>query len=278
MNLVCKEYVASRLDKRGVLILSEMAGASKELSEAIIVNPNDKHQVRDAIKRALEMTEEEQIRHMEIMQASLKRYNIHHWVNLFMDRLHDVFDKQQKMTTKVLDQAAQDKLIKDYSAGKKRMLFLDYDGTLSPFTPDPQEAGPDKELHEILENLTRQENTEVVVISGRDRKTLGDWLGKHDVEFVAEHGVWIKKRGEDWKTSDRLDNSRKDDIRPVLDIYVNKTPGSFIEEKDYSLVWHYRKVETGLGELRSREIISRQYEFAGARRKHGSGDQEFGSQ
>ncbi|MEM6524283.1 MAG: bifunctional alpha,alpha-trehalose-phosphate synthase (UDP-forming)/trehalose-phosphatase [Bacteroidota bacterium] len=256
MNLVCKEYVASRLDKRGVLILSEMAGASKELSEAIIVNPNDKHHVRDAIKRALEMTEEEQMRHMEIMQASLKRYNIHHWVNLFMERLRDVFDKQQKMTTKVLDKATQEKLLKDYAKSKNRLLFLDYDGTLSSFTPDPQSAGPDEELYNILQELTTQENTNVVVISGRDKNTLSEWLGAHDLEFVAEHGVWVKKRDEDWKTSDTLDNSWKDDIRPVLDIYVNKTPGSFIEEKDYSLVWHYRKVETGLGELRSREIIS----------------------
>ncbi|MEM6358923.1 MAG: bifunctional alpha,alpha-trehalose-phosphate synthase (UDP-forming)/trehalose-phosphatase [Bacteroidota bacterium] len=256
MNLVCKEFVASKLDKRGVLILSEMAGASKELSEAIIVNPNDKHQVRDAIKRALEMTEEEQMRHMEIMQASLKRYNIHHWVNLFMQRLHDVFDKQQKMTTKVLDKKMQEKLINDYTKAKKRLLFLDYDGTLAPFTTDPKEAKPDQELYDIIEKLTKQQNTDVVVISGRDRTTLQEWLGSHDLEFVAEHGVWVKKRGGDWSTSDNLDNSWKDDIRPVLDIYVNKTPGSFIEEKDYSIVWHYRKVETGLGELRSREIIS----------------------
>ncbi|MEM1408495.1 MAG: bifunctional alpha,alpha-trehalose-phosphate synthase (UDP-forming)/trehalose-phosphatase [Bacteroidota bacterium] len=256
MNLVCKEFVASKLDKRGVLILSEMAGASKELSEAIIVNPNDKHQVRDAIKRALEMTEEEQMRHMEIMQASLKRYNIHHWVNLFMQRLHDVFDKQQKMTTKVLDKKTQEKLINSYTKAKKRLLFLDYDGTLAPFTADPKEAKPDQELHDIIKELTKQQNTDVVVISGRDRTTLQEWLGNYDLEFVAEHGVWIKKRGEDWATSDNLDNSWKDDIRPVLDIYVNKTPGSFIEEKDYSIVWHYRKVETGLGELRSREIIS----------------------
>ncbi len=256
MNLVCKEYVASRLDKRGVLILSEMAGASKELSEAIIVNPNDKHHVRDAIKRALEMTEEEQVRHMEIMQASLKKYNIHHWVNLFMNRLKDVFDKQKKMTTKPLDKMTQGKLLEEFKKIKRLILFLEYDGTLTSFTSDPKEAGPDDELHDILGTLSKQKNTDVVVISGRDKNTLENWLGNHGLEFVAEHGVWIKTKDQKWKTSDNLDNSWKDDIRPVLDIYVNKTPGSFIEEKDYSLVWHYRKVETGLGDLRSREIIS----------------------
>ena len=256
MNLVCKEYVASRLDKQGVLILSEMAGASKELSEAIIVNPNDKHQVRKAIKRALEMTEEEQIRHMEIMQASLKKYNIHHWVKLFMDRLHDVFVKQKEMTTKLLDSAAEKTLIESFRKSDKKLLFLDYDGTLSPFNTDPTQAGPDEELHEIIRGLAKNKKISLVVISGRDRNTLENWLGQHDIEFVAEHGVWIKHKGKEWETSDKLDNSWKDDIRPIMEIYVNKTPGSFIEEKDYSLVWHFRKVETGLGELRSREIIS----------------------
>ncbi|MEL7003960.1 MAG: bifunctional alpha,alpha-trehalose-phosphate synthase (UDP-forming)/trehalose-phosphatase [Bacteroidota bacterium] len=256
MNLVCKEYVASRLDKRGVLILSEMAGASKELSEAIIVNPNDKHQVRDAIKRALTMPEEEQISHMEIMQETLKKFNIHHWVNLFLGRLEEVRDKQQKMSTKVLDAKLTEKLIEDFNGANNRMLFLDYDGTLRAFTGNPQDAKPDDELHEIIESLAKIENTQVVVISGRDKDTLEEWLGHHDIEFIAEHGVWARKKGRDWKTLDALDGSWKEDIRPVLEIYVNKTPGSLLEEKDFSLVWHYRKVEAGLGELRAREIIS----------------------
>lgn len=256
MNLVCKEYVASRLDQRGVLILSEMAGASKELSEAIIVNPNDKHQVRDAIKRALEMSEDEQIKHMEIMQATLKKFDIHHWVELFMERLDTVNKQKIEMNTKLLDEGLQSKMLKDYTDQEERLLFLDYDGTLAPFVMNPAEARPDKELREILAELAADERNRVVVISGRDRHTLQEWLGDLPLEFVAEHGVWMKWRGEDWSLSGSLDNSWKEDIRPILDIYVNKTPGSFIEEKDYSLVWHYRKVETGLGELRAREIIS----------------------
>ncbi|MEQ8713885.1 MAG: bifunctional alpha,alpha-trehalose-phosphate synthase (UDP-forming)/trehalose-phosphatase, partial [Cyclobacteriaceae bacterium] len=61
MNLVCKEFIASKLDKKGVLILSEMAGASKELSDAIQINPNDIHELVDALHQALTMDEEEQI-------------------------------------------------------------------------------------------------------------------------------------------------------------------------------------------------------------------------
>lgn len=256
MNLVCKEYVASKLDKRGVLILSEMAGASKELSEAIIVNPNDKHQVRDAIKRALEMSVEEQESHMEIMQATLKKFNIHHWVDLFMTRLKEVHTKQKQMTTQPIDDTLSFEIAKEYEQSGSRLLFLDYDGTLSSFVADPKMAKPDEDLLEIIERLSKQNNTEIVVISGRDKDTLEEWLGHFDVEFVAEHGVWSKRKGQGWELMDGLRNDWKEDIRPTLEIYVNKTPGSFIEEKDYSLVWHYRKVEEGLGELRAREIIS----------------------
>ncbi|MBL6444816.1 bifunctional alpha,alpha-trehalose-phosphate synthase (UDP-forming)/trehalose-phosphatase [Fulvivirga sp. 29W222] len=256
MNLVCKEYIASKLDKHGVLILSEMAGASKELSEAIIVNPNDKHQVVDAIYEALTMQEEEQEVHMSYMQDTLKKFNIHHWVKLFLDRLTLVKDNQKKMATKVMDSSMKAKLLQDFEGSKERLLFLDYDGTLVPFNSDPQKAKPDQQLLDIIETLTAMDNTHVIIISGRDKNTLQNWLGQFDVEFVGEHGVWIRMRGEDWKTIGALDGSWKDEIRPILEMYCDKTPRSFIEEKDFSLVWHYRKVETGLGELRAREIIS----------------------
>ena len=256
MNLVCKEFVASKLDKRGVLILSEMAGASKELSEAIIVNPNDKHQVVNAIYEALTMPEEEQEEHMAYMQDTLKKFNIHHWVKLFLERLDQVKEKQRKMGTKVMDIHMKEDMIDAFAKSKNRLLFLDYDGTLVPFNNDPQQAKPDKQLRDILKGLSELENTHVVVISGRDRMTLEKWLGDLNVEFVGEHGVWMRMKGEEWKTIEALDASWKQEIGPILEMYADKTPRSFIEEKDYSLVWHYRKVETGLGELRAREIIS----------------------
>src|SRR5690606_20186135 len=90
MNLVCKEYIASKTDKKGVLVLSEMAGASRELSDAILINPNDVNALVEAMYHALTMPVSEQVRRNTIMQRSLKRYNVHHWVSLFMDRLEDI--------------------------------------------------------------------------------------------------------------------------------------------------------------------------------------------
>ena len=256
MNLVCKEFIASKLDKTGVLILSEMAGASKELSDAILINPNNEDQMVDAIFEALTMPEEEQVIHISIMQETLKKYNINHWVNMFMSRLALIIEEQKSMATKNLDEQTITGIIGQFSNSKKRMLFLDYDGTLTGFHPDPQMAMPDNVLINLLKTITANDKNHVVIISGRDRETLDAWLGHLPLDIIAEHGVWLKIREGEWESITRLKSKWKDEFRLILDGYVNRTPGSFIEEKDHSLVWHFRKVETGLGELRSRELTS----------------------
>lgn len=256
MNLVCKEFIASKLDKTGVLILSEMAGASKELSDAILVNPNNTDQMVDAIYQALTMPEEEQIMHISVMQETLKRYNINHWVKMFMDRLNHIIDIQKSMATKILDAQASLLIADEFGKANNRMMFLDYDGTLTGFQPLPQMAKPDRLLLSLLKKLAENPKNRVVIISGRDRETLEAWLGHMPIDIIAEHGVWLKERGGDWSPITKLKSYWKDEFRPVIDAYVNRTPGSFIEEKDHSLVWHFRKVETGLGEMRSRELTS----------------------
>jgi len=256
MNLVCKEFIASKLNKKGVLILSEMCGASKELSEAILINPNDINAMVQALYKALTMPEEEQIAHIEVMQKSLQRYNIHHWVNMFMERLGEIKTSQKSLATKYLDQKTIDIVRMKIKKAGKRLFFLDYDGTLIPFSDTPEKAIPDPELLKLLKDLTANEKNQVVIISGRDRKSLESWLGHLNLDFIGEHGVWLKERGSDWRTITKLSGKWKSEIRSVLELYVDRTPGSFIEEKDYSLVWHHRKVETGLGELRTRELSS----------------------
>ncbi|NJO03029.1 MAG: bifunctional alpha,alpha-trehalose-phosphate synthase (UDP-forming)/trehalose-phosphatase [Bacteroidia bacterium] len=256
MNLVCKEFVASKVDKRGVLILSEMAGAAKELSDAILINPNDINQLVDAMRDALSMSEEEQMKHMSIMQNSLMRYNIHHWVKLFMDRLSENKARQRDRLARLLDQKIINQLLEQYRQAQFRMIFLDYDGTLIPFANNPHEARPDQELLDLLRKLGDNNRTRVVIMSGSGRDTLGTWLAEMPVDLICEHGIWHRQQGKDWETIKTLSDDWKRDIFPVMDLYVNRTPGSFIEEKNYSLVWHYRKVEAGLGELRTRELSS----------------------
>ncbi|RNI31503.1 bifunctional alpha,alpha-trehalose-phosphate synthase (UDP-forming)/trehalose-phosphatase [Rufibacter latericius] len=254
MNLVCKEFIASKLDKKGVLVLSEMAGASRELADALLINPNDLGQLVQAINAALTMPEEEQTTRMEHMQDIVRRYNIHHWVKIFMNRLDYIKGKQEAMATQYLSTEECEQLVNSFRQAQQRLLFLDYDGTLTSFTKNPQNAFPDKELISTLECLTQDPKNRVVIVSGRDRNTLQKWLGHLPVDFIAEHGVWFRERSGEWEMFQTLSDSWKAEVRPILELHVSRTPGSFIEEKDFSLVWHYRKVDRALAELRAREL------------------------
>ncbi len=79
MNLVAKEYVAARYDEKGVLILSQYTGASRELEDALIINPYNGKQTADAIKAALEMKLYEQTKRMKGMRETIKNYNVYRW-------------------------------------------------------------------------------------------------------------------------------------------------------------------------------------------------------
>src|SRR5690606_18540451 len=256
MNLVCKEYVASKVDKKGVLILSEMAGASKELLEAILVNPNDKQAVVDAIYEALTMPPEEQEARMSLMQENLRKYDVFQWVDVFMDRLDDVKKKQAEFRSKNVDSQIIGQIEAAFKKAKNPVLFLDYDGTLTGFTGNPGDAKPDDELRSLICSLSK--TAQVVLISGRDKDTLGAWFEDMSVDLIAEHGVWMRKKEnpEAWEIYAEVDDSWKEDIRNIMEYYVLRTPGALIEEKHHSLVWHYRKVDKGLGNLRMRELLS----------------------
>jgi trehalose 6-phosphate synthase/phosphatase len=258
MNLVAKEFIASKLDQRGVLILSERAGAARELSDAILINPTDINQLVEAMHDALVMPDEEQATRLKAMQALVKRYNVFSWTKLFMNQLAYTKMKQHTLATEMLTASATTQLLADFkaAAGQQRLLLLDYDGTLVPFHPNPQLARPGEELRLLLRALSELPDTRVVIISGRDRTTLSNWLGDLPIDFIAEHGVWLRTAGEDWQLFQPLRNDWKREMRPVLELYVARTAGSFIEEKDYSLVWHYRRADADLGEVRAREMMS----------------------
>ena len=255
MNLVCKEYIASKLDRKGVLILSEMAGASKELHDAILVNPNDVEEVASAIGKAITMNEEEQVRHMGYMQDHVRKYDVFQWVNVFMDRLAHVKKKQSELKSRRLKEIDFEQLKQRFKVADKPLILLDYDGTLVGYQPKPEDASPSKELKSVIRKLA--EKALVVIISGRDRKTLGKWFAHDPVNLMAEHGLWIRRKdkGQGWTSVMSIDSSWKQDIRQVLDYYVIRTPGTFVEEKNNSLVWHCRQAENGLRDLRMREMF-----------------------
>jgi trehalose 6-phosphate synthase/phosphatase len=257
MNLVCKEYVASRVNNDGVLILSEMAGASKELIDALIVNPNDIRAITDAMVEALHMPLTEQQRRMKQMRQLVSKFNINHWVKLFTTRLQEVKQLQQSMQARRVGTQMEINIKKLYCKASKRIIFLDYDGTLVDFKTNIDMAFPDQELYDLLHQLSSDPDNSIVIVSGRKHETLEEWFKNIKLDLIAEHGVWQKRYDEKyWSSVPGMDDKWKPEILSILDIYTDRTPGAFIEEKSYSLVWHYRKAEEGLGELRANELVT----------------------
>jgi len=252
MNLIAKEYLASKTDGTGVLILSEMAGASQELGEALIVNPNDKEELVDALEKALAMPAEEQIERNRIMQRRLQRYNVTRWAEDFVERLLAIKEHQRELGARMLTPLMRQEVVSDYRKSRRRLFLLDYDGTLIPFFTRPEEAMPNEELLSLLEGLAGDPCNAVVMISGRDRDTLEKWFGTMNLGLIAEHGAWLKEEG--WQVLEPITHDWKEEIRSILEVHMDRTPGSFIEEKEFSLVWHYRKADPALASIRAREL------------------------
>ena len=254
MNLIAKEYVASRADQKGVLILSEMAGASRELGEALIINPNDESEIVDALKTALEMPEDEQIRRNQVMQNRLERYDVIRWGEDFTGKLRSVKDQQRRFSARLMDKSTRERLIKDYTSSQNRILFLDYDGTLSPFKERPETAVPGAILLATLSALAEDPRNNLVIVSGRHRDLLHKWFGSLSIGIVAEHGAWIRERDKEWLPAVKVESNWKEKVRPILRSYEDRLPGSFAEEKEFSLVWHYRAADPELASVRSKEL------------------------
>lgn len=255
MNLVAKEYIAARTDGEGMLVISETAGAASELGEAVIVNANNYLEVARGIKTALELPREEKIARNQIMHKRLRRYNVEFWAKEFLDALtRTSVSSKLAAPEKNIDRDSSE-IESAYRAAKKRALFLDYDGTLVGFAPIPSQAKPDKALLDLLRELASDPKNTVIIVSGRDRHTLEEWFGEINLYLLATHGLWLKFPGGSWTMTVSLGDEWKDSVRHVLDLYTDRMPGSFIEEKDYSLAFHYRQcdpdmVETKLSEVR----------------------------
>ncbi|APG61372.1 bifunctional alpha,alpha-trehalose-phosphate synthase (UDP-forming)/trehalose-phosphatase [Christiangramia salexigens] len=254
MNLVAKEYIATRTDHTGVLILSEMAGAAHEMNEALIINPNDFEQVSAALKQAFEMPEEEQMERNKRLQKRLRRYSVEKWAQDFMKALKKTRENQDSFqSTRITEKVSED-IMEQFRIAKRKILFIDYDGTLVDFVDKPENARPDAELKELINELNSKEDTDVILISGRDKNTLGDWWQDIPVELISEHGVWMRKIDGEWELSENVKSDWMDAVRPVIENFVDRTPGTFLEEKNYSLAWHYRKADPELGEIRANEL------------------------
>jgi len=255
MNLVSKEYIASRKDSQGVLILSEMAGAAAELGESLIINPLDNQDIADAIQKAFKMSVEEQTKRMNAMRERIREYDIFAWTNDFFTQMIMLEQEHERLKQAFLTNKGIDEIRVAYETSSNRILFFDYDGTLAPIVADPSKAIVSEDVKKLILEIAKRDT--VVIISGRDRHFLNENFRDLPVHIIAEHGALIKTKGNDeWVLNENYEENWKESIRPILDLYAKRCPGAFVEEKETSLAWHYRTAEDkDYADRRAQELL-----------------------
>jgi trehalose 6-phosphate synthase/phosphatase len=255
MNLVAKEFIASRPDEDGVLLLSEFAGAADELAEAVIINPYDIDGTAAAIAKALGMPRAERRLRMRALRQRVTARGVTAWAESFLEGLDRAAAIAGEARPRLASPLELDRLVAKVASSRRLVLLLDYDGTLVPFSSMPELATPDGELLALLSALAARPRTVVHVLSGRDRQTLGRWLGDLDIGLHAEHGVWSRQPPHGpWRRVVGGDARWRARVRQVMQGMVDETPGARLEEKSEALAWHWRGVDPGFGERQAKRL------------------------
>lgn len=141
-----------------------------------------------------------------------------------------------------------------YKNSDSRIILLDYDGTLIPFSKYPSQANINDKAKKLIIELVNDKKNQIVIISGRDTVFLEEQFKNIEVILIAEHGYFIKKPGLKWKNLISIDFGWKQKVTIIFKKYVERYNGSFIEEKYASLAWHYRNVDGKKTELWANEL------------------------
>jgi trehalose 6-phosphate synthase/phosphatase len=255
MNLVAKEFIASRVDGDGVLVLSEFAGASWELPEALQVNPYDVDGAAEVFYRALVMPREERRARLLPLRTRVQTFDVHRWVASFLEQLGEVSPVGPRSGPAAGAAAVHRALGRRLAETDSLLLLLDYDGTLVPFTPTPELARPDRELLTLLRALAGRPDTELHVVSGRPQEPLEEWLGELPIWLHAEHGfVSRDPETRQWVAAAELGGSWREPVLAILRDIAQRTPGSLVEIKAAALAWHYRMADQETGARRANEL------------------------
>jgi len=234
MNLVAKEFIASQINKKGVLILSELAGAAEELEGAILVNPYDVEEFSDCIKTALDMTEEEKMCNINMLRRQISENDIYAWIGDFL----------RDFTTPRLNLGSKCQYLFDHLAELPReniFLFLDYDGTLTPIVETPDKAIISMAMRNIIIKLN--ELMPIAVITGRSIDNIRDILDIKNIIYAGNHGAEISM-GEKLVSGQQFSTIKSALQKVIAELNEALSPidGVIIEDKGITASVHYRMV------------------------------------
>jgi len=255
MNLVAKEFVASRIDEGGVLVLSEFAGAASELAEAVTMNPFDVDRTSEVLYRALTLPADERLARMRALRRRVLAYDVHHWVRSYLESLEEASERSDQAIPARTSPGDLARLSERMRAAPALLLLLGYDGTLVPFASAPEFSKPDEDLLVLLERLAARPNTEIHLISGSSRDVIEQRFGGLPIHLHAEYGFWERVRGaSSWEGGEMPAQEWREQVVDILESFTARTPGSLIEEKTISVAWHYRMAEPEFAAFQANEL------------------------
>nr|CCA16456.1 alpha putative [Albugo laibachii Nc14] len=264
MNLVSHEYVmcqvrecSARREGPGVLVLSEFAGSAQSLSGAIRVNPWNTNDIATALDYALNLLpKDREYRHMNLLRY-VKTHSASFWGKSFLT------DLEYKVTRPIsgtkLSKLPFEDIVKSYAQTSNRLILLNVDNILmGGGTPQRTTMTPPKPAGKrVLEALCADPQNTVFVFSAHVQSVLTSWVRDPRVGIVAESGYYCRfpKSGE-WHTlPEEVDLSWKKVVRPIMQYFTERTPGSRIEIKDSSMIWHYGETDSIFGPMQARDML-----------------------
>ncbi|KAI5077540.1 hypothetical protein GOP47_0007364 [Adiantum capillus-veneris] len=268
MNLVSYEFVACQNMKKGVLILSELAGAAQSLGAgAILVNPWNISDVAAAMKDALDMSEADReechchnFEHVTTHTAQV-------WADTFVSELHDTIYEAQQRIMRIPPQLPVGEAVAKYHEARNRLLILGFNSTLTSQVEGSGRRGPEQvremklrlhpHLHEVFSVLCMDPNTTIVVLSGSDRNVLDEAFGSFDLWLAAENGMFLRHTRGDWKTTmpEHLNMDWMESVEVVFDYFRERTPRSYVETRDTSIVWNYKYADVEFGRVQAKDLL-----------------------
>ncbi|KAK6132582.1 hypothetical protein DH2020_033684 [Rehmannia glutinosa] len=267
MNLVSYEFVACQDSKRGVLILSEFAGAAQSLGAgAILVNPWNITEVASAIGQALNMPAEEREKRHRHNFEHVTTHTAQQWAEFFVSELNDTVIEAQQRIRKVPPQLVVSDAIRRYLQSNNRLLILGFNVTLTEPIETPGRRGDqikemELKLHPELKGpltmLCSDPNTTIVVLSGSDRSVLDDNFGEYNMWLAAENGMFLRSTKGEWMTTmpEHLNMDWVDSVKHVFEYFTERTPRSHFERRETSLVWNYKYADVEFGRLQARDML-----------------------
>ena len=253
MNLVAKEFVMSQVNEPGVLILSELAGAAAELPEALIVNPHDVVAVAESLQRALEMSGDERRARMQVLRDRVRSNDVAAWARRYLESAEAAAERRASTSSPI--DSTRRRLGAWLRERPEIALFLDYDGTLTPIAPRPEDARLSDDMRRAIEAAISAHDIHTVIVSGRGLADVKERVGVEGLTYIGDHGYEIEGPGMSfWQ--DLADPFQPQLEAALADLVSLRVEGALIERKRATVSYHVRLVPDALRQQATRDAIT----------------------